>query len=430
MERYKLLKVVGDGTFGTVYKALNSATGEICAIKKMKKSFGSWEECMNLREVRSLKIFNSQYIVKLKEVFRVNDELHLVFEFMEENLYEMIKDKPTGLPEFQIQNIIRQVLQGLVCMHKHGFFHRDLKPENLMVSGNICKITDFGLAREIRSKPPFTDYVSTRWYRAPEILLRSTSYNFQVDLFAVGCIMAELYTLKPLAPGNNEIDQLHKLCSVLGSPHPSTWSDGFRLALEMDFKFPMHNESQLSNAVPGASPEAIELLNALLQWDPQKRPTAAESLKFPFFEAREDQKIPEGSVLKNSSKWSHGSSRITQNSSKGKWSFKALNSSKEIELPQLKENKEFRPLKVKPEPLRNPQLPSLYKITPSRKISRERLIYNKNDFKSPQRCISKILTNKVTSPKHLIKLPPLSTLGSTGNVLLKKTSHRNLLGNT
>ena len=91
-------------------------------------------------------------------------------------------------------------------MHKHGFFHRDLKPENLLIKDNVVKISDFGLSREIRSKPPFTDYVTTRWYRAPEILLKSTNYNSPIDIFALGSIMAELYLLKPLFPGNSEVD--------------------------------------------------------------------------------------------------------------------------------------------------------------------------------------------------------------------------------
>ena len=430
MERYKLLKEVGDGTFGTVYKATNRATGEICAIKKMKKSFGSWDECLNLREIKSLRMFNSQYIVKLKEVFRVNDELHLVFEFMEENLYELIKDRSVGLPEPQIRVIISQILQGLVYMHKHGFFHRDLKPENLMVTGNVCKITDFGLAREIKSRPPFTDYVSTRWYRAPEILLRSTSYNFPVDLFALGCIMAELFTLRPLAPGNNENDQLHKFCSILGTPKPSVWPEGYKLAAAMDYRFPSYSGNQLADFVAGASSDAIELMRALLQWDPQKRPTAAESLKFSFFEIKEDQRQPEGSVVRNSSKWSHGSSRITGNSSKGKWSFRAGNSSKDFVLPQLKDSTDFRPLKVKPEPIKNPQLPCLNKKTPSRQISRERLMYNKNEIKSPLRAVPKFATNKLISPRHLIKLPPLCSSGSTGNAIIKQPNRLKLLGNS
>ncbi len=100
-----------------------------------------------------------------------------------------------------------------------GFFHRDLKPENLLCNGSdLVKIADFGLAREIRSRPPYTDYVSTRWYRAPEILLRSTSYSSPIDIWAVGCIAAECYTLRPLFPGSSEIDQLFKICGVLGTP--------------------------------------------------------------------------------------------------------------------------------------------------------------------------------------------------------------------
>jgi protein kinase len=110
------------------------------------------------------------------------------------------------MPERQIKGVIYQTLLGLEHMHKQGFFHRDLKPENLLNTGDIVKIGDFGLAREIRSRPPFTDYVSTRWYRAPEILLRSTHYNSPVDIFALGAIMAELYMLRPIFPGNNETD--------------------------------------------------------------------------------------------------------------------------------------------------------------------------------------------------------------------------------
>ena len=126
------------------------------------------------------------------------------------NVYHGIKGNTKDLPENEIKSIIYQTLEGLAHMHKKGFFHRDLKPENLLTTGNITKIADFGLAREIRSKPPFTDYVSTRWYRAPEILLRSTTYNSPVDIFAMGAIMAELYMLRPLFPGKNETDQIYK----------------------------------------------------------------------------------------------------------------------------------------------------------------------------------------------------------------------------
>lgn len=101
------------------------------------------------------------------------------------------------------RNIVFQVAEGLAHMHRNGFFHRDLKPENLLTYNNAVKICDFGLAREVRSQPPYTEYVSTRWYRAPELLLRSRNYNSPVDVFALGCIMAELYMQAPLFPGSS-----------------------------------------------------------------------------------------------------------------------------------------------------------------------------------------------------------------------------------
>ena len=187
---------------------------------------------------QSLRKLNHANVVKLKEVIRENDELFFVFEFMEKNLYEMMKEREKMIPEARIRNIMYQVFQGLAFMHKHGFFHRDFKPENLLVKGDTVKIADFGLAREIRSRPPFTDYVSTRWYRAPEVLLRSPNYNSPIDLFACGCIMAELFTLRPLFPGASEADQIYKICSVLGSPTARTWPDGLKLAAAMNFRFP------------------------------------------------------------------------------------------------------------------------------------------------------------------------------------------------
>src|ERR1700733_15146885 len=112
-----------------------------------------------------------------------------------------------------------QILQGLSFMHKHGFFHRDIKPENLLCNGpDLIKIADFGLARETRSRPPYTDYVSTRWYRAPDVLLRATDFSSPIDLWGVGCIIAELYSVQPLFPGRSEIDQIFRICSILGTP--------------------------------------------------------------------------------------------------------------------------------------------------------------------------------------------------------------------
>ena len=283
MNRYKVTKQLGDGTYGSVLKAANRQSGEVVAIKKMKKKFTSWEECMQLREVKSLKKLNHPNIVKLKEVIRENDELFFVFEYMDGNLYDLIKKKDGHFTEAKVKNIMYQLFQGLAFMHKHGFFHRDIKPENMLTKGDALKIADYGLAREIRSRPPYTDYVSTRWYRAPEILLRSTYYNSPIDIWACGCIMAELFTLRPTFPGNSEADQIYKICSILGTPTQRTWPEGLKLAQTMNFKFPQFPLTSFQELIPHASNDAITLLEDLLRYDPNQRPSASQALQYPFF---------------------------------------------------------------------------------------------------------------------------------------------------
>ncbi|CAI5477447.1 unnamed protein product [Closterium sp. Yama58-4] len=254
MNRYKVIKQMGDGTYGTVWKAMNLHTNEIVAVKKMKRKFYSWEECMSLREVKSLRKLNHSNIVRLKEVIRENNELFFIFEYMDCNLYQVMKDRETLFPESKIRSWMYQVLQGLAYMHKHGYFHRDLKPENLLVTKDVIKVADFGLAREVRSRPPFTDYVSTRWYRAPEVLLQSTVYNAPIDMWAIGGIMAELFSLRPLFPGASEIDEIVKICSVIGTPTVHTWPQGLKLAAAMNFRFPEYSPIPLSKLIPSAFP--------------------------------------------------------------------------------------------------------------------------------------------------------------------------------
>ena len=172
MNRYKTLKTLGDGTYGSVYLAKHADDGDLVAIKRyeqgsklsqnsryicrMKKKFYSWDEAVNLREVRSLKKMSHPNIVKLKEVVREHDNLFFVFEYMKENLYQFMKSRDRYLPEASIRTISFQIFSGLNFMHKQGYFHRDIKPENLLLMGpELVKIADFGLAREIRSKKTF-----------------------------------------------------------------------------------------------------------------------------------------------------------------------------------------------------------------------------------------------------------------------------------
>jgi protein kinase len=283
MNRYKVMKALGDGTYGSVMRAQNKQTGEIVAIKKFKQKYRSWEECVKLREVTALRKLIHPNIVKLKEVIRENDELHLVFEHMDSNLYEYIKGRVKPLPESKVRNMMFQTIQSLLHVHKNGYFHRDMKPENLLVRGDVVKLADFGLAREIRARPPFTDYVSTRWYRAPEVLLRNSVYNSPLDLWACGAIMAELYTFRPLFPGASESDQLFKICSVLGTPTQVQWPEGHRLAGRINFRFPQFVPTDLETLIPQASKEGIELMLGTMQWDPNNRISCARCLQHPYF---------------------------------------------------------------------------------------------------------------------------------------------------
>jgi len=284
MNRYETIRTLGDGTYGSVYLAKNREEGDMVAIKKMKKKFYSWDEAVNLREVRSLKKMNHVNIVKLKEVVREHDHLYFIFEYMEQNLYQWVKSRDRYIPEQEIRKVTFQILSGLHFMHKQGFFHRDIKPENLLLMGpQLVKIADFGLAREIRSKPPYTDYVSTRWYRAPEVLLRSTNYNAPIDLFAIGAIIAEMYMLRPLFPGSSEIDQIFKVCSIMGTPSKHEWPEGHQLAANMSFRFPQCVPTDLAQIIPQASRDAIQLMHDLMKWNPKKRPTTGQALKYPYF---------------------------------------------------------------------------------------------------------------------------------------------------
>ncbi|RIB00823.1 kinase-like domain-containing protein, partial [Gigaspora rosea] len=302
MDDYYISKELGDGSFGTVIQAQHKQTGQVVAIKRMKKEFSSWEKVCELREFKALRSLPSHpNVISLSKAFFIQQtkELYFVFEYMELNLYQFIKDrKGILLKERIVQSIIFQILKGLHHIHSHGIFHRDMKPENILISTKkiILKVGDFGLARDIKSKPPYTEYVSTRWYRAPEVLLRSNSYSSPIDLWAVGTIMAELYSLKPLFPGQSEIDQLFKISEVLGSPcvrpefsirvdgFGGEWKDGVKLAKSLGFTFSQIIPQPLSKLLPpSTSSHFLEFISHLLRYDPKQRLTALEALKHPYF---------------------------------------------------------------------------------------------------------------------------------------------------
>ena len=287
---------LGGGSFADVYKALEKSTGELVAIKVLKRKYKKFDDCEELIEVRSLQklhndsTFNKpgeENIIKLKQVIFIKKTgtLNLIFEYMETDLLELMKScEPKTLKEDKIRDIMHQTLLGLAFMHKYGFFHRDMKPENLLLTKNKLKIADFGLAREIRSVPPYTEYVSTRYYRAPECILKSTNYNSPIDIWGLGCIMAEMYTHpQPLFCGANEKEVLFRICSILGTPTHEIWNDGIRQANIIGMKFPTCPGTDLEKVIPEASSEAIDLMKQMIQWDPNKRATAKKLLEHPFF---------------------------------------------------------------------------------------------------------------------------------------------------
>lgn len=285
MNKYHIIKDVGRGSFGSVCQAMNTKSGEVVAIKRLNTKFDSWEECLSLREVKSLKKMHHSNIVKLKEIIRENKILYFVFEYMECNLHQLMKTRTKPFSETEVRNWCFQVFNGLAYMHQRGYFHRDLKPENLLVSGNVIKIADLGLAREINSSPPYSEYVSTRWYRAPEILLASPMYGPAVDMWAMGALMAELLTQRPLFAGINQTHQMYTICSVIGNPTEVDWAEGIELATDINYQFPQHSGVSLSMLMPSASKDAISLIRSLCSWDPCKRPTALEALQHPFFQS-------------------------------------------------------------------------------------------------------------------------------------------------
>ena len=154
--------------------------------------------------------------------------------------------------------------------------HRDLKPENILLLGDVVKIGDFGVAKEIQkytsdfsTNVPLTDYVCTRWYRAPECVLKSTEYNEKVDVWAIGCIMAELFNLRPIFPGQDEFDQLNKIVRVLGTPEFAEWPEGYKLIQKIGMKFPICSTQNLHDVIYGAGIEAINMINEIFVYAAQ-----------------------------------------------------------------------------------------------------------------------------------------------------------------
>jgi len=204
-------------------KCKNKETGEIVAIKKFKESEDDdMVKKSTLREVKFLRMLKQDNVVHLIEAFRRKGKLYLVFEYVERNLLEDLEEKPAGLHPEEVRKFMFQLCQAIDYCHSNDIVHRDIKPENLLVNKDgSLKLCDFGFARVLPQKGgDLTDYVATRWYRSPELLLSCTDYGKAVDIWAIGCIIGELTDGQPLFPGESELDQLFLIQKIMGPLTP------------------------------------------------------------------------------------------------------------------------------------------------------------------------------------------------------------------
>lgn len=286
-ERYQRIeKAVGEGTYGVVYKAKDRMTGEVVALKKIRLEVeDDGIPSTTLREISVLRQLRHENIVELKDIVQANGRLSLVFEFVDKDLKRYMEACNGPLDPQLIKSYTLQMLRGLDYCHTRGIMHRDLKPQNILVNreGQL-KIADFGLARAF--VPPiraFTHEVVTLWYRPPEILLGQKVYALPVDMWAVGTILAEMVTKKPLFPGDCEIDEVFKIFRVLGTPDEHAWP-GVTELRDWNNEFPQWVPMNLSRVVPGLCDAGYQLMESFLALDPKNRMTAREALSHPYFD--------------------------------------------------------------------------------------------------------------------------------------------------
>lgn len=280
---------LGEGTYGKVYKARSTRTGELVAMKKMKlQAEEEGVPSTAIREIALLKELSHMNVVRLLDVFCSQNKLEMVFEYLENDLKKYMKSVNCRLQPAAIKNLAFQLCRGVEFCHSNRILHRDLKPQNLLIDQRMrLKIADFGLARAFTIPvPKYTHEVVTVWYRAPEILLGSALYSVPVDLWSVGCIIAEMATGTPLFAGDSEIDTVFKVFQRLGTPTEAIWPGLSELP---DFKptfpkWPLSGWANIRNTAQQVGPEGIDLLDKLTCYDPKKRMSARRALIHPYFQ--------------------------------------------------------------------------------------------------------------------------------------------------
>ncbi|CAD6999329.1 mitogen-activated protein kinase 14B [Ceratitis capitata] len=304
-EIYQQLQAVGSGAYGQVCKAIVRNTGMKVAIKKLARPFQSAVHAKRTyRELRLLKHMDHENVIGLLDVFHPGqpasslenfNQVYLVTHLMDADLNNIIRTQK--LSDDHVQFLVYQILRGLKYIHSAGIIHRDLKPSNIAVNEDCeLRILDFGLARPAESE--MTGYVATRWYRAPEIMLNWMHYNQTVDIWSVGCIMAELLTGRTLFPGTDHIHQLNLIMEILGTP-----TDDFMQKISSESArnyiraLPKMQRRNFKDVFRYANPAAIDLLEKMLELDAEKRINAEEALAHPYMEKYHDPNDEQTSPL-------------------------------------------------------------------------------------------------------------------------------------
>ncbi|KAG9144507.1 hypothetical protein Leryth_010728 [Lithospermum erythrorhizon] len=290
-DSYEKISKIGQGTYSTVYRARDLITNKIVAMKKVKFVNMDPESVRFMaREISILRRLDHPNVMKLEALVtsRISGSLYLVFEYMEHDLAGLLASPNVKFTEPQIKCYMQQLLRGLEHCHSRGVLHRDIKGSNVLVDNNgNLKIGDWGLATtyEPNQTEPLTSRVVTLWYRAPELLLGATAYGPAIDMWSAGCILAELFVGKPIMPGRTEVEQMHKIFKLCGSPSEQYWKNS-KLPHATSFKPQQPYRRRISDTFKDFSPTALNLVDVLLSMEPNRRGDATSALNSKFFNTK------------------------------------------------------------------------------------------------------------------------------------------------
>ncbi|XP_078343348.1 cyclin-dependent kinase 17-like isoform X2 [Oculina patagonica] len=278
METYVKLDKLGEGTYATVFKGKSKLTDNLVALKEIRLEHEEGAPCTAIREVSLLKDLKHSNIVTLHDIVHTPKSLTLVFEYLEKDLKQYMDDCGGIMSMNNVRIFLYQLLRGLHYCHTRKVLHRDLKPQNLLINDKgELKLADFGLARA-KSVPTktYSNEVVTLWYRPPDVLLGSTEYSTQIDMWGVGCIFFEMATGRPFFPGSTVEDQLHLIFKTLGTPTEETWPGITR-------RFPYYPREHLINHSPRLDNSGLDLLERFVEFVVKNRISALDAMKHDYF---------------------------------------------------------------------------------------------------------------------------------------------------